>query len=198
MKAEENNLPADGDTGTAPLFTEEAEEEARPVIPLPPVVSARPPRGKATRNLTLALAMLAAGAAGAAAGYLAFTRETPEPPATVTTGTAPQPAATHPVTSNTSEALTRVATGARRQVEAPARVESELPRTEETERRGRDEEEHAERALKEEERRREDAEERAARWREEAEKRAERRRDEGERGKPKARLVGTLSESPRP
>lgn len=200
MKTGEKKRTTGGDAGTAPFFSEEAEEEARPVVPLGwvsgPESDSRPARGKWARNLTLALAVIAAGAAGAAGGYLALTTGAAESAAEATGGVAPEAHSpqTAPGNSRTDPAG---AERSRRAVgESLAREEPETPRPKEPEGHGRSGDERAEHALREAERRREAEEKLAERRREEEEKRAERRRDEEEREKPKARLVGTLSERP--
>src|SRR5215218_3171195 len=101
MKEEEKHLAAGGDGAAVeePLFTEEAEEEARPVVPLGRVGDGGPAsgrvRGRLPRSFILALAVIAAGAAGATAGLLAYMGRAPRPAAEATTGVAPE--------SNTSQ-----------------------------------------------------------------------------------------------
>lgn len=215
MEEKGNKLPAGADAGTngaAPLFTEEAEETACPVVPLRRPDAARgaakrsrPAPGRRPRNLLLALAVLAAGAAGTAGGYLASVGEAPGPPASAITHSPPespppQPVTPRPVPAPPSDAP-GAAGGQRMRVEMPARYEPERAITRESAGGERDEDakKRAERAREEEERRREDAEERAERAREEAEERAERRRRDAEkRGKPKSRLIGVVTERPRP
>lgn len=214
-----NNLRAGGGAGvdgSAPLFTEEAEETARPVVPLRRFSAAwdaakrnRPALGGRPRNLLLALALVAAGTVGAAAGYLAGVGKAPAPAAEATAQATPEPAPPQPappqpvpprpVPSASSDAA--AAAGApRMRVEVPARFEPERTTAADAVRAERDEEaeERAERAREEEERRREAEEERAEEAREEAEERAERRRDAEKRQKKKARLIGVVTERPRP
>lgn len=194
-----------------PLFTEEAEEEARPVVPLggthDEATVVRPRRGKLPRNAALALALVAAGTAGVAAGYMAHTRQAPAPAAEVTAGAAPGQSA--PTVSNSPEASAAVPAGRRARGVQQSQVETERPDLKENEGRGRDEEERAAGTKKEEERRRERGKESAERLRDGEKKIAERLREEGkkiiERGrdrekgeKPKARLVDTIIGGSRP
>lgn len=195
MKAEERHLAAGGDGAAVeePLFTEEAEEEARPVVPLGRVGDGGPAsgqvRGRLPRSFILALAVIAAGAAGATAGLLTYIGRAPRPAAEATTGVAPEPNTPQTAVSGGAETPTAE--------KSDARAEPERPTTNKADVRGRDAEERAERAREEEEPRREDEEVRAERRRGGDEKRAE-RRDEKKDGKPKARLVGTITERRQP
>lgn len=194
-----------------PLFTEEAEEEARPVVPLAgthdDATVVRPRRGRLPRNLALALAVVCAGAAGAAAGYLAHTQRAQEPAAEISVGEAPEQAP--PALSNSPETSAAAPTVRMAQDKPQAQVEAERPGLIENERRGRDEWGRAGSIRKEEERLRKSEKKSAERLREQEKKIAERRseeekrtaeqrRDEEKGGKPKARLVGTLTGGRRP
>ena len=205
MAAEDKHLHAGVNarpTESEPLFTEEAEEEARPVVPLAvthdDATVVRPRRGRLPRNLVLALAVVCAGAAGAAAGYLAHTQRAQEPAAEISVGEAPEQAA--PPSTPTVR---------RAQDKPQAQVEAERPGLIENEGRRRDAGERAMSIREEEERLRESEKKSAERMREQEKKVAERRRedekkmaeqrrDEEKGEKPKARLVGTIGGGRRP
>jgi len=202
--------------GPAPLFNEEALEEARPVVPLvetrDEATVVRPRRGRLPRNVALALAVVIAGAAGVAAGYFAHTERTTEPAAEVTTGAstgeAPEQAPTPSVANDGPETSASAPSARGAQGTPRAQVEIERPDPKDNEGRGRDYEERAESVKKEEERLREREKRNAERSREDEKKIAERRRedekkvaerrDEEKGDKPKARLVGTITGGDRP
>lgn len=202
------------DGGPPPFFTEEAEEVARPVVPLgqagDDVTVVRPRRGGLPRSVALALAFAAAGAAGAAGGYLLHTRRAAEPAPEARAGAAPEQTPPPPAASDGPENSAPVTT-ARRGQDKPQAPAQTVPAglEEKNERRGRDEGDRGEGAKEEEEgrrresekkvaeRRREDEKKLAERAREEEKKLAE-RRDEDKGEKPKARLVGTITAGRRP
>ena len=135
METEENSIPAGGDAGAATaetLFNEEAEEEARPVVPLRRVGDAGPSSrracGRLPRNLILALAVIVAGAAGGAVGYLAHMRQAPQPAAEATAGVAPEPDTPREVVSAGTDTSAAAASEARARPEPPTRVELEHPK----------------------------------------------------------------------
>ena len=204
MEAEERHPPSIRDDGAAlaaPLFTEEAEEEARPVVPLGRIGAARPPTNPARRrlpqSLLLVLVFIVAGAfVGAAAGYLSLTRRAHEPAAQATADVTPAPP--QPAPGNSSEPSAVAARERPSRVEPQAHGETQRPNPERAEGRVRDEGGRAEHERKEERPRPEGAEASGERRHEESEKIEERQRDEEKHGKPKARLVGTITERPRP
>ncbi|MFL6334230.1 MAG: hypothetical protein ACJ754_13030 [Pyrinomonadaceae bacterium] len=206
METEENSIPAGGDAGAVTaetLFDEEAEEEARPVVPLRRVGDAGPlsrrARGRLPRNLILALAVIVAGAAGGAVGYLAHMRRAPQPAAEATAGVAPEPDTPRAAVSAGADTSTAAASeaGPQPRPEPPTGVEPERPKLNKVDVRGRDAEEHDERASEAGKPRRNDEDVRVEHQRGDDEKRVE-RRDEEKRGKPKARLVGTITGGSRP
>jgi uncharacterized membrane protein len=215
MKSEGNNQPAGDGTlagKAASFFDDRAEEKARPVVPLgreddvdATTVVIRRPRGGLPRNLTIGLIVIAALFVGAVASYLSFRPASPSTSAEATASGASEPVSSQPEpsplrrpTGNGSETSTGVTRGSGRGAspEVPVVPVNDDPRA--SEGRERDEKKLAERARKEEERRREDEKKLAEREREEAKKMDERRRDKEKRDKPKARLLGTISEIPRP
>lgn len=215
MQAKGDNQPAGGGAVTnepASFFDDRAEEKARPVVPLrrdddadTPTVLARRARGRLPRGPMLALIVVAALAVGAVASYLSFRPGVPATSAEATPSTASGPVSSQPEPApsrGASDEASGTAAGATRDAgrrdSADERIVPVSRDPKETEERERDAEKLAERARKEEERRLEDEKKHAEREREEAKKRDERRRDEGKRDKPKARLVGTFTERPRP
>ena len=217
MESKGNNVTSEGHTQAdeaAPLFDDESVEEARPVSPLgqdgtieTPVKTLRQARSGQPLSLMLVLAVVVGGAVGAGAGFLTYVREAPEPSVEATTGLAPEPsaevaaeAASGPTSyqrpaSDRSDLLpTAGSEGPQAAAESPARDETELFNTRETDGRERDEEDRVEREREEEKRRRKVAEKLAETKREEAEEREERRREEAKRGKAKARLVGVITD----
>ena len=99
MGAGEKHLTADGGTDSEePFFDEEAEEEARPVVPLGVIGDARPStgrrRGGLPQSLVLTLAVIGAGTAGAAVGYLTFRERAPRPAAEAHAIATPEPVTT--------------------------------------------------------------------------------------------------------
>ena len=211
MKTEEKHLAAGGgEAAEEPLFTEEAEEEARPVVPLGRLddggPASRRTRGRLPRSFLLVLALIAAGAAGATAALLAHMGRASHPAVEATANVAPEPDTPQTAVSNIKETSMAGKSDAHARPESRAQFEPERPQTDKVDVRGRDAEERAERARDEEESRRDEEQARAERrrggdemrqGREENEKRAERRVEE-KSGKPKARLVGTITERPRP
>ena len=216
MAAEDKHLHAGVNARpneSEPLFTEEAEEEARPVVPLAgthdDAMVVRPRRGRMPRNLVLALAVLCAGAAGAAAGYLAHTQRAQEPTTEISVGEVPEQPPPPPAPSNSQETSAAAPTVRRAQDKPQAQVEAERPGSIENEGRRRDAGERAESIREEEERLRESEKKSAERLREQEKKVAERRREDEKRmaeqrrdeekgEKPKARLVGTIGGGRRP
>jgi hypothetical protein len=205
MAADEKHPHGGANAEPAPFFNEEAEEEARPVVPLvqtrDEATVVRPRRGRLPRNVVLALAVVIAGAAGVAAGYLAHTRQTTESAAEVTTSETPERAPTPSAANDGPETSASVPAVRRAQDKPQARVELERPDSKENEGRGRDEEAEEARAesiKKEGEGHSEKGKRSAERPREDEKKIAERRRDEEKGEKPKARLVGTITGGGRP
>lgn len=205
MGAEEKHLSAGDEVRTSePLFTEEAEEEARPVVPLgmagEPRYFSRPGRGRLPRSFVLVLALIAAAAAGAVAGYLVHSGRAPQPAAETTAAAAPEPDTPQPAASNDTETPTAEKSDARPRPEPTTRVEPERPETNQVSVQRRDAEGRAGRVREREEvKPRREVYESRAEHRHEAddEKRAGRHEDDkGE--KPKARLVGTLTGRRRP
>ena len=214
MEAKGHNLAVEDDTDeatvTTPRFDEEAEETARPVVPLVRSVSDDASAGSASgprvavrtgrmstwpQGLILILAVAAGVTAGATAVYL-NTRSTvpsaaPQTSTEATVGGAPEPASTQPERSNVPGASAAAPRGSEaRGGGQSVRDEPEGRDRKEAERRGRNEEKLVEHARKEAERRLKE-EEKLAR-REEAEKRAERGRDQEKRGEPKAQLFDSI------
>lgn len=214
MKAEETHS-IDGGGGAAaagePLFTEEAEEEARPVVPLARVAGTRPYAGPAPGRLpqgfVLLLAVIAAGAAGATAGLLAYTGRAPQTPAETIVSDTPEADTTRAaVVSNGAETpqAETLKSDVSSRPEPPVTVEPERHKANREEARGRDEKGRAGRVRGGEERGREEArlERRRGSDKERDGERDEERRavrhEEEKDGKPKARLVGTITGRSRP
>jgi hypothetical protein len=211
MEAKQNNLhPGGGAAVEETFFTEEAEEEARPVVPLGRVGHAgaarRRARGRLPRSFILALALIAAGSAGATAGYLAYLGRALQPATEATTNVASEPDPPPPTVSNSTDTPTAEKSDVRARSETPARVELDDSRTNRVDVRGEDKEEHTVRVREEEPPRREMREMRVERRRERDEVRDGRREGRGrivpgdgeKGGKPKARLVGTITGRSRP
>jgi hypothetical protein len=210
MEAKQNNLHPGGRAAVdETFFTEEAEEEARPVVPLRRVghagASPTRARGRLPRSFILALALIAAGSAGATAGYLAYLGREPQPAAEATTSVAPEPDPP-PTVSNSTDTPAAEKSDVRARPETPARVELDSSGTNSVDVRGEDREEHTVRVREEEPPRRQEKVVRAERRRGREEVRDGRREEQvrivpgdqekGER--PKARLVGTITGRSRP
>lgn len=206
MMTEEKHLADGGDAMAAdePLFTEEAEEEARPVIPLRRVddsaPAAGPLLGRFPQSLALVLAVIVAGAAGAGVGYLTFRERTPSPAVEATTAAAPDPATTPAAVSESTNTPAGEKSDAAAPTEQPTRVEPERAENNRAEVSGLAAENKAE--SESEARPRREAEAASAERRHEAGARRTVRsggvrqavpRTEEDGGRPKARLVGTIT-----
>ena len=200
MKAEENKIAADNGAATSqdPFFTEEAEVEARPVVPLSQ--SGGAPTGsvwsRLPRSLALVLAVVAAGAAGAVAG-LVFARQAPTPQVEATAVTSPEPSLPPPTANIDPDTSSVAASGQLPNAESPASDEREHVTQKRVGGREPAKEEVAE-SRKEGARRREYESGRAERQFAEADKRSRRDDNDEKRGKPKARLVGVITSKSRP
>ena len=217
MKAEEKHLAAGGggEAVEEPLFTEGAEEEARPVVPLQggdaAGLSSMQSRGRLPQSLNLLLAVILAGAAGAAAGYLVSRERAPQPAVQESAETTSEPPAPQATVGNGTDALAVKKDETPSRPEQPAQVEPERPATTTEESRSRDGEaeqvEHGrEQAVRDgDDEARPRQEESAARSesqrsrdesqtvRRREEKRIVVRREDERDGRPKARLVGTIT-----
>lgn len=207
MVVEEKHLEDSGGGASAtdePLFTEEAEVEARPVVPLARVndsaQAAGRLRGRIPQSLILVLAVIVAGAAGAAAGYLTFRERTPGTAVETTTAAAPAPDMTPVAVSESSNASPAEQSDVTARPEEPEGVEPERPEGNQAGVNGRAAEDRVQ-SVREERPRREREPVRAGRRHNSDERRAVRsvdvresaRRDEDGGGRPKARLVGTIT-----
>lgn len=202
-----------------PFFTEQAEEEARPVVPLGRAGDAGPSygttRGRLPRGVNLLLAVILAGAAGAAAGYVVFRERVPQPAAEASAAGTPEPVTSQATVSGGADAPAAEKDEMSPRPELPARVEPERPATNTAGARPRDEgKEQVERAREDAVRERgEEAQPRgeavAARaercgrdesrpGRRSVVRRIERRDDDEQGERPKARLVGTITRRSRP
>lgn len=217
MEGERNNQAIGEAAVEEPFFTEEAEEEARPVVPLRQAEALGPssmrPRGGLPQSLNLLLAVILAGAAGAVAGYFVFRERAPQPAVQASAEATPEPPATQPTADNgTNTDVGKAETPSR--PESPVRVEPERPATDTAESRPRDDEverveperEPAARVDNDEARpRREEVTARAESQRRAGGSQTVRRREEArvmqrddeQDGRPKARLVGTITGRPR-
>lgn len=212
MEGERDNQALGGRAVEEPFFTEEAEEVARPVVPLRQAEAVGPtseqPRGRLPQSLKLSLALILAGAVGVGAGYFIFRGRAPQPTSQESAETALESPAPQPTVDES------INTPAARKVETQIKVEPERPATNAAAARPRDGGEERVEHRREQTVHEESDEARPRR--EEAAARAESRRgtDEGQAvprheerravrrdgtqdGKPKARLVGTITGRPR-
>lgn len=200
-----------------PSFDEEAEEVARPVVPLVgidnaeaaarpariPWAAIRPGRGAWPRSLVPALALAAGMAVGAAVVHRgtkqAAPSAAPQTSAEATAGAAGGPTLPEPVRTDVSGVSSGPPGGHQARREPSVTDEPEGRDRNEAERGERDEGKRAERERKEDERRRREDEKRAERGRKEAEKEGERQSRKIEKGvKPEARRVGVIIERSEP
>lgn len=202
MQSERNKQVTGGAAVEGPLFTEEAEEEARPVVPLHQAEAAGPsstrPRRRLPQSLNLLLAVILAGAAGAVAGYFVFKEQASQPAVQASAETIPVPPATQPTVDKAADTPV---TSVRVEPERPAPNSAESPARDGEEERversreqtARDEHDEArprrEVTARAESQRRTDESQIVARR---EEKRAA-RRDDDQDERPKARLVGTIT-----
>ncbi len=214
MDGERNNQAAGGAAVGEPLFTEEAEEEARPVVPLRQVEAAGPSstrsRGGLPLSLNLLLYVILAGAAGAVGGYFVFRGQAPQPAVQASAETPHEPPATQPTVDDGTDTSTVKNDETPPRPATPASVEPERPATNTAESRPRDGVEERVEHRREPNARDENDEARPRR--EEVTARAESRRrtdenqivrpreekrvvrhDDEQDGRPKARLVGTIT-----
>lgn len=195
MKAGEKHLTADGGTvSDKPFFNEETMEGAKPVVPLDEArPSTRRRRGGLPQSLVLVLAVIGAGAAGAGIGYITFRERAPQPAAEVNTVATPEPATTQTPASDAADTAAAVEkSDAPTRTETPARAEPERTETDRAAARAPDEDERVENAG-EADRPRQAVEETRSERRRGGDGRRAARRDRDNDGKPKARLVGTIT-----
>lgn len=217
MDGGRNKRATGGAAVEEPFFTEEAEEEALPVVPLRQAeatgTSSVRRRGRLSQSLNLLLAVILAGAAGAVAGYFVFREQAPQP-AIQASETIPVPPALQPTVDSGTNTSSVEKDETPSRPEPPVRVEPEHPMTSTAESPGRDAEEERvghgrEQTVRDEHEearpRQEEVTLRAEPQRRTDERQIVRRREENrgvrrddeQDGRPKARLVGTITVRPR-